>query len=248
MWLWRTPENIGDAWDEILHNSISPLGPNPEVCAENFPYTRWRKTVVGLQQKISYSLPSPHTTTTMPSQQLSPAELRQQVEEMKRAQEKEEHEREEALLRAAEEEEKQEVERKQQEEEERKQQAEAALEAEQELREQGWQLDESLEEFRRCQRREEKWMEVDTEDQGLYLGCQSRKMECIWECIVFLSFFLIFANDLFREGRQVCKACTTAKRWCTTAGGGHHQGVSEEDRGHGGREQWQKEAEEEGGG
>ena len=22
---------------EILHNSISPLGPNPEVCAENFP-------------------------------------------------------------------------------------------------------------------------------------------------------------------------------------------------------------------
>ena len=45
----------------------------------------------------------------MPSQQLSPAELHQQVEEMKRAREvreKEECEQEEALLRVAEEEEK----------------------------------------------------------------------------------------------------------------------------------------------
>ena len=80
-----------------------------------------------------------------------------------------------------EEEEKWEVERKQREEEERKRQAEAALEAEQELREQGWRLDESLEEFRQCQQREEKWREVDTEDQGPCLGCQSRKVECIWE-------------------------------------------------------------------
>ena len=94
----RTMEN---AQDEFLCNSISPLGPNPEVHAENFPYIRWRKTVVRLQQKISYSSPSPHTTTNMPSQQLLPAELCQQVEEMKRAweaQEKEEREREEALL------------------------------------------------------------------------------------------------------------------------------------------------------
>ena len=95
----RTTEN---AQDEFLRNSISPLGPNPEVCGENFPYIRWRKTIVGLQQKISYSLPSLHTTTNMPStQQLSPAELCQQVEEMKRAQEaqeKEECEREEVLL------------------------------------------------------------------------------------------------------------------------------------------------------
>ena len=45
----RTMEN---AQDEILHNSISPLGPNPEVHAENFPYIRQRKTVVRLQQKI----------------------------------------------------------------------------------------------------------------------------------------------------------------------------------------------------
>ena len=44
---WRTSEN---AWDEILHNSISPLGPNPEVCAEKFLYIRWRKIEVGLQQ------------------------------------------------------------------------------------------------------------------------------------------------------------------------------------------------------
>ena len=76
----------------------------------------------------------------------------------------------------AEEEEKREVERKQQEEEERKWWAEATLEVEQELREQGWRLDKSLEEFRRCQRRE-----VDTEDRGPCLGCQSRKMECIRE-------------------------------------------------------------------
>ena len=103
----RTSEN---ARDEILCNSISPLAPNPEVCAENFPNIRRRKTIVGLQQKFSYSLPSLHTTTTMPSApQLSPAELCQQVEEMKRAweaQKKEEREREEALLRVAEEEEK----------------------------------------------------------------------------------------------------------------------------------------------
>ena len=83
MWLQRTMEN---AWDEFPHNSIFPLGPNPEVHAKNFPYIRQRKTVVGLQQKISYSLPSPHTTTNMPStQQLLPAKLCQQVEEMKRA-------------------------------------------------------------------------------------------------------------------------------------------------------------------
>ena len=94
----RTTEN---AQDEILCNSISPLGPNLEVCAENFPYIRWRKTIIGLQQKFSYLLPSLHTTTTMPSQELSPAELCQQVEEMKRAweaREKEECEQEEALL------------------------------------------------------------------------------------------------------------------------------------------------------
>ena len=123
----------------------------------------------------------------MPSApQLLPAELRQQVKEMKRAQEaweKEECKREEVLLRAAEEEEKQEAERKQREEEERKWQAEAALEAEQELWEQGWRLDELLEEFWQCQRREEnlKRKEVDMEDQGPCLGCHSRKIDCVWE-------------------------------------------------------------------
>ena len=103
----RTSEN---AQDEILCNSISPLGLNPEVHTENFPYIRQRKTVVGLQHKISYLLPSLHTTIIMPSTpQLSPAELRQQVEEMKRAWEaweKEEHGREEALLQVVEEEKK----------------------------------------------------------------------------------------------------------------------------------------------
>ena len=73
------------------------------------------------------------------------------------------------------------MERKQREEEERKRWAEATLEAEWELREQGWQLDELLEEFQQCQWRGEKWKEVDTEDWGPCLGCQSRKMECIQE-------------------------------------------------------------------
>ena len=85
------------------------------------------------------------------------------------------------MLRAAEEEEKREAERKQWEEEERKRWAEAALEAERELREQGWRLDKLLEEFWQHRQREEKRKEVDTEDQGPCLGCQSRKMECIWE-------------------------------------------------------------------
>ena len=50
-----------------------------------------------------------------------------------------------------------------------------------------------------------------------------------------------------REGRQVCKACTTAKWQCTMVGGGHRQGVPEEDGRCGGREQQREEAEEEGG-
>ena len=73
------------------------------------------------------------------------------------------------------------MEKKQWEEEERKQRAEATLEAERELREQGWRLDKSLEEFWQCQWREEKQKEVDMEDQGPCLGCWSRKMECIRE-------------------------------------------------------------------
>ena len=51
---WRTLEN---AQDEILHNSISPLGPNPEVCVENFLYIRQRKTMVGLQQNFPIRRP-----------------------------------------------------------------------------------------------------------------------------------------------------------------------------------------------
>ena len=58
---------------------------------------------------------------------------------------------------------------------------EATLEVERELREQGWRLDESLEEFWRRQWREEKWKEVDMEDWGPGLGCQSRKVECVRE-------------------------------------------------------------------
>ena len=84
-------------------------------------------------------------------------------------------------MRAVEEEEKREVERKQREEEERKRWVEAALEVEWELREQGWWLYELLEEFRRCQWREEKRKEVDMEDRGPCLGCRLRKMECIRE-------------------------------------------------------------------
>ena len=95
--------------------------------------------------------------------------------------EKEEHEREEALLWAVEEEEKREAERKRQEEEEKQWRAEAALEAEREYRAQGWRLDESLEEFWRFQRRDEKRKEVDMEDQGPCLCCWSRKIDCIQE-------------------------------------------------------------------
>ena len=81
----------------------------------------------------------------------------------------------------AEEEEKREVERKQWEEEERKRRAEAALEVEWELREQGWRLDELLEESQQHQQREEKWNEVDMEDWGPCLGCRSRKIDCVRE-------------------------------------------------------------------
>ena len=179
---WRTSEN---AQDEILRNSSSPLGPNPEVHVENFPYIRQRKTIVRPQQKFLICCPHCIPLIIMPSTpQLLPAKLCQQVEEMKRAGEaweKEEHEREAVLLRVAEEEEKQEAERKQQEEEERKWQAEATLEVERELWEQGWQLDELLEEFWQHQLREEKQKEVDMEVQGPCLGCQSRKIECVRE-------------------------------------------------------------------
>ena len=55
------------------------------------------------------------------------------------------------------------------------------IEAEREYREQGWWIDELLEEFWQCQWREEKWKEVDNKDQGPCLGCQSRKIECVQE-------------------------------------------------------------------
>ena len=35
----------------------------------------------------------------------------------------------------------------------------------------------------------------------------------------FSLLLLFFANDFLREGRWVCRACTTAKRWCAMAGG-----------------------------
>ena len=108
---------------------------------------------------------------------------------------REEREKEEALLQAVEEEERweaerkqqeeeeerQEVERKRREEEEKQQRVEAALAVEKELREQGWRLDESLEEFWWHQQREEKWREVDVEDWGPCLDCWSRKIDCVQE-------------------------------------------------------------------
>ena len=100
---------------------------------------------------------------------------------IREAREREEREKEEALFWAVEEEERQEAERKRREEEEKQRRAEAALAVEKELREQGWRLDKSLEEFRRHQWREEKWREVDVEDQGPCLGCRSRKIDCVRE-------------------------------------------------------------------
>ena len=118
----------------------------------------------------------------VPSTQPLPAKMRKQAEEMRRiceAREREEWEKEEVLLLAAEEEEEQEAERKHQEEEEKQWRVEAAWEAEREYRAQGWRFDESLEEFQWHKWREEKQREVDTEDQGPCLGCQSRKIDCV---------------------------------------------------------------------
>ena len=111
---WRTLENDQD---EILHNSISPIGPNPEVHAENFPYIRQRKNHSQTSTKY-FPICHPHLPIhyyRMPStnQPLS-AKMCKQAEEMKRvweAWEREEQEKEEALLQAAEEEERWEVEK-----------------------------------------------------------------------------------------------------------------------------------------
>ena len=37
--------------------------------------------------------------------------------------------------------------------------------------------------------------------------------------MVFFLYYLFFANDFLREGRQVCKACATAKWQCAMVGG-----------------------------
>ena len=55
------------------------------------------------------------------------------------------------------------------------------MEATLELREQRWQIEELLEEFRWHQQREEKRKEVDMEDWGACLGCWSRRIDCVWE-------------------------------------------------------------------
>ena len=130
---WRTLENVQD---EILCNSISPLGLNPEVHAENFLYIRQRQLRLDFNKILLYSLLSStrNTTITMSSiTKPSPTELCQQAEESRRnreAHKKEEREKEVALLWVVEEEEEREAERKQQEEEQKCQRAEAALEAE----------------------------------------------------------------------------------------------------------------------
>ena len=64
-------------------------------------------------------------------------------------------------------------------EEEKHQRAEAMLKAEQMLRDQGWWMDKSLEEFWQCQWREEKGKEVDRSEKGDCLGCWARGMECV---------------------------------------------------------------------
>ena len=35
----------------------------------------------------------------------------------------------------------------------------------------------------------------------------------------FFIIIIFFANNFLREGRQVCKACATAKWWCAMVGG-----------------------------
>ena len=51
---------------------------------------------------------------------------------------------------------------------------------EKEYHEQGWRMDESLEEFWQHQGREGKQKEADTEELGPCLGCQSRQIDCVW--------------------------------------------------------------------
>ena len=59
---WRTLENDQE---EILHNSISPLGLNPEVHVENFPYIRWRKNH-SQTSTIFFSYSPPSSSKTLP--------------------------------------------------------------------------------------------------------------------------------------------------------------------------------------
>ena len=51
------------------------------------------------------------------------------------------------------------------------------------------------------------WLPV--KEDGMYMG--------VSKFIIIIIFN--FANDFLREGRQVCKACATAKRLCAMAGG-----------------------------
>ena len=69
---------------------------------------------------------------------------------------------------------------------------EATLEVERELREQGWQLDESLEEFRWCQQRGEKQKEVDTEDWGHALAAGQGRLIVFGSKFFFFFFFFFF--------------------------------------------------------
>ena len=51
---------------------------------------------------------------------------------------------------------------------------------------------------------------LPVEEDRLHMGVSN-----FFIIIIIFSLLMIF----FREGRQVCKACATAKRWCATAGG-----------------------------
>ena len=50
---------------------------------------------------------------------------------------------------------------------------------------------------------------LPVEEDGVYSGVSD----------LFLYYYYYFANDFLREGRQVCRACATAKWWCPIAGG-----------------------------
>ena len=81
------------------------------------------------------------------------------------------------------------------------------------------------------------WLPV--KEDGMYLGVS----------LFLYYYFFNFANDFLREGRRVCKACTTAKRQCAMVGGDtikvSWKKMEDVEEGSSGRKKWKRKEEEE---